>query len=140
VKRWLLLVGELVNMTSILDQQDEHDRESLALVGVKGTAFAPGSNLKESFAAKDERTGGSIPDYGTAVARLDATCLTCCANPGEKRLLLEQFKMACLQYRPSDVIFPDRRPRSPSRGGVTKLKRKDALKQRQQLVDQLLAE
>ena len=71
--------------------------------------------------------------------RLDPVCLTCANQPGEKRILYDLFKIACLKYRPSDVRFP--RPRGLAHGPLEEItfKRKDALAHRQKFVDTLLA-
>lgn len=80
------------------------------------------------------------PSYLTPpVARLDPVCLTCANQPGEKKLIFEQFKMACLQYRPSDVKFPPQQGSSPGRPEQIVLKRKDALEHRQKYIDKMLA-
>ena len=86
-------MAEVMRMTSILDQQDESDREYLSLIGIKeGTAFSPDGEAKKKMESRPR----SPSFLSKPVARLDPVCLTCANQPGEKKLIFEQFKMACM--------------------------------------------
>lgn len=124
-------------MTSILDQQDENDREYLSLIGIKESkALSPDGEAKGGIDGRPL----SPAFLATPTARLDPTCLTCANQPGEKKLLFEQFKMACMQYRPSDVTFPPPQGSAPGRTEGLLLKRKDALAHRQKCIENMLEE
>jgi hypothetical protein len=42
------------------------------------------------------------------MCELDPVCLTCSnTTTAEKRILYEQFKVACLKYKPSDIEILD---------------------------------
>ena len=74
-------------MQTRMNIQDELDKETLSLIGVKDS--------------KDIK-GVQMPLGG--VANLDASCLTCGQlNVTERNHIYASFKMACLQYRPSGI-------------------------------------
>lgn len=73
-------------MQTRMNIQDEIDKETLSLVG-----------LKETF-----NKAGQLPTGG--LAQLDANCLSCgTLNVSERNQLYASFKTACLQYRPSAI-------------------------------------
>ncbi|OMJ89467.1 hypothetical protein SteCoe_8365 [Stentor coeruleus] len=72
-------------ITNALQMQDEFDRESIALMG-----------YKEAKGGK----GHSKPCK--AVVALDKQCFSC---TGQSSVVLNAFKIACLTYMPSQVIY-----------------------------------
>ena len=63
---------------------------------------------------------------------LDPVCMTCSnTTTAEKRILYEQFKLACLKYKPSDIEVKD------GKGEFLKIQRKEVLFNRQQMIDEM---
>lgn len=55
--------------------------------------------------------GGSTPEGGHNVISFDRKCLQCCEKGGNGKNitnLMKAFKMACLSYKPSQVVFEKR--------------------------------
>lgn len=77
LRRYIQMVAEVMRMSSILDMQDERDREFLSLIGVREKTVDP----------DDE--DDYINEQAYPFARLDPVCLTCANPPGEKKLLYE---------------------------------------------------
>jgi hypothetical protein len=68
------------------------------------------------------------------MANLDPSCMTCGnATTAEKRILYEQFKLACLQYKPSDIEVQNH-----GGEGMT-LTRSEVLSNRRQIIDRMSA-
>lgn len=86
--RSLQLLVELSKINHVLLQQDEIDRESIALFGVKGGKH--GSSRSVSL---------SKPSIS-----IDKQCLSCSGQPN---FVTSAFKLACLAYSPTSVIFKD---------------------------------
>jgi hypothetical protein len=44
------------------------------------------------------------------VIAVDSRCVNCTNNPSssDRQLILQQFKMACLQYKPTPIQFKDK--------------------------------
>ncbi|OMJ92672.1 hypothetical protein SteCoe_4550 [Stentor coeruleus] len=76
---------EYCSMAIALQMQDESDRESISLMG-----------YKESKPIK------STPKPGKAIIGLDKQCISC---TGQSSVVLNAFKIACLTYTPSQVIY-----------------------------------
>ena len=94
LKQWMCKMTEVINLSCLLDQQDELDKQSLSLVGQK-----KGDERHHS----PESGGGKLSKDLTV--SLDPKCLNCQGNNVvEKRIILEQFKIACLQYKPSKIM------------------------------------
>ena len=93
-------------MQSIIDMQDEKDKNSISLVGVKESIADPNNHIKKQ-----------------GVVSLDNKCVNCSNNPqaSDRAIIIQQFKMACLQYKPSCVIFNNR---EYSRDNILELKQK----------------
>lgn len=128
IKQRKLIVNTLLETAMMglhLEMQDDQDRKSIALFGVKGgnekassnnlpdianngrsrpPAIAPSSALKASprrRLTKGSETTPSPPDGDAgAVLAVDNRCLSCSGNAAT---VLAGFKMACLQYAPSPV-------------------------------------
>lgn len=77
-------IVEICKIFQALQQQDECDRESIALMGYKETKVPSKGNLKKP------------------VISVDKSCLSC---TGQNPTILSAFKMACLTYMPSQVMF-----------------------------------
>lgn len=80
-------IVESLKMMNTLAQQDEVDRESIALMG-----------YKES---KGKGTGTGI---GKSVVSIDKQCLSC---TGQASVVINAFKIACLAYAPSSVVYKE---------------------------------
>lgn len=78
---------ECLKIQNSLDQQDENDRESIALLGHKAEPCVSGA-------------------YSTRNSRppitLDSSCMSC---SNQKAVVIHAFKIACLLYMPSTVEF-----------------------------------
>lgn len=81
VNKNMELVLESMRIMNALSKQDETDRESIALMGYK-----EGKNLKSS----------------KPVVSIEKQCLSC---TGQGSVVLTAFKIACLAYSPSPIIF-----------------------------------
>jgi hypothetical protein len=79
----VVLLTEFSKIVHALMQQDEIDRESIALFGVKDSKAA----LK-----------------GKAPVMIDKQCITCSGQPN---FITNAFKLACLAYSPTCVLFKD---------------------------------
>ena len=80
--RTVTLLIEFARIVSVLMQQDEIDRESIALFGVK--------DLKNS-------------KFKSPVM-IDKQCITCSGQPN---FITNAFKLACLAYSPTSVMFKE---------------------------------
>lgn len=69
--------------------QEEKDRKTLSLVGLK------------------EKQNERPLSPQNKICKINQNCLNCCSSPLEKKNLYEQFKIACLQYKPSDILIED---------------------------------
>ncbi|CAG9333357.1 unnamed protein product [Blepharisma stoltei] len=78
-------------ISSVLTTQDEIDRESIFLMGYK--------EPKAKFSGTPRSSASQTPRN---VVNIDKTCLSC---TGQSSIVLSAFKMACLTYTPSPVIF-----------------------------------
>ena len=86
--RSLQLLVELSRITLVLLQQDESDRESIALFGVKDSKHASSRSISLS---KPSIT-------------IDKQCLSCSGQPN---FVTTAFKIACLAYSPTSVVFKE---------------------------------
>jgi hypothetical protein len=82
VNQKLSSLTEIIRISLALQQQDEVDREGIALMGQKD--FKLKGNLKKP------------------VVTFDKNCMSC---TGEKPMVQSLFKMACLAYTPSAVLY-----------------------------------
>lgn len=82
IHKKLCTLMEVLKMSIALQQQDEVDRESIALMG-----------------QKDIKLKGSLKK---PVISMDKNCMSC---TGEKPIIQSLFKMACLAYTPSPIIY-----------------------------------
>ena len=79
------MMNQVMKFTSLLDEQDESDRSSLTLVGSK-----PPKNFNSTVRQE--------------YIELDPNCLNCQnQTTAEKQILFDHFKMACIQYKPTDL-------------------------------------
>lgn len=76
--------AEYMSIGHVLQSQDELDRQSIALMG-----------YKEGKASKTLK-------HQKAVINLDKQCFSC---TGQSSVVLNAFKIACLAYAPSPVLF-----------------------------------
>ena len=76
--------AEYMSIGHVLQSQDELDRQSIALMGYKDS--------KASKTLKPQK----------AVIKLDKQCFSC---TGQSSVVLNAFKIACLAYAPSPVLF-----------------------------------
>ncbi|OMJ69951.1 hypothetical protein SteCoe_32178 [Stentor coeruleus] len=76
---------EYCSIANALQIQDEFDRESIALMGYKETKGIKGH-----------------PKPGKAIVALDKQCFSC---TGQSSVVLNAFKIACLTYMPSPVVY-----------------------------------
>jgi chromosome segregation ATPase len=86
LNRSLQLLLELCRITYTLQYQDEIDRESIALFGVKDSKH--GSNRLVSL---------SKPSIS-----IDKQCLSCSGQPN---FVTSAYKIACLAYSPTSIVF-----------------------------------
>eukprot|EP00347_Sterkiella_histriomuscorum_P006647 403351970 len=95
VQIWAKKVGDIMQLSSIIEAQEERDKQSIALIG-----------LKESVNPNNDQTFQSHKkNAANQVVQLDNKCLTCNNNTSDRAILYSQFKMACLQYRPSNMSY-----------------------------------
>ena len=89
VHRSINQITEFSKMSISLQFQDELDRESIALIGYKDS--------------KQQNRGrpGSINFNKTSIS-LDKQCISC---SGQVNMITSAFKIACLAYTPSPVIY-----------------------------------
>ena len=85
----LARVNEFLRIEVALQYQDEIDREAIALIGYKETKLK-GSKPSTSF--------------GRASISLDKQCISC---SGQVNMITSAFKIACLAYTPSPVLYKD---------------------------------
>ena len=76
-------IVESLKMMNTLAQQDEVDRESIALMGYKE---------------------GKGKGTGKSVVSIDKQCLSC---TGQASVVINAFKIACLAYAPSSVVYKE---------------------------------
>ncbi|OMJ74158.1 hypothetical protein SteCoe_26977 [Stentor coeruleus] len=88
VNKSLQLLIEFSRITNALLLQDEIDRETIALFGVK-----------ESKHNSNKSVNVSKPSV-----TIDTKCLTCSGQPN---FITSAFKLACLAYAPTSVMFKD---------------------------------
>ena len=86
--RSLQLLVECSKLTHALQLQDELDRESIALYGVKDSKHVSNRSLSLS---KPSMT-------------IDKQCLSCSGQPN---FVTTAFKIACLAYSPTSILFKD---------------------------------
>ena len=105
VKSWINLMNQVMELSSVLDVQDEIDRSTLSLIGQKpiklersGVETSPRGETTNKYKSPN-------PHY---MCDLDPVCMTCSnTTTAEKRILYDQFKLACLKYKPSDIEVKD---------------------------------
>eukprot|EP00347_Sterkiella_histriomuscorum_P006061 403354214 len=94
----LIEIGEI---DSMLQNSDESDKNSISLLGVKEEQL---TNPKpQSF--YNPQVQSTLKQNQNQTIQLDKTCLTCSSQSYK---LISAFKMACLSYFPSNVIFQDK--------------------------------
>ncbi|CAI2371779.1 unnamed protein product [Moneuplotes crassus] len=89
----LLVQTAMINHS--MELQDETDREKLALMGYKEER--PG--LKTASSRQRSKPLESNGQY----VNLDKQCMTC---SGQSSVVMKAFKIACLAYKPTPVVFP----------------------------------
>ncbi|OMJ78878.1 hypothetical protein SteCoe_21232 [Stentor coeruleus] len=85
ISRKFATMVEYCSMAIALQMQDESDRESISLMGYKESKPMKGA-----------------PKPGKAIVGLDKQCISC---TGQSSVVLNAFKIACLTYTPSQVIY-----------------------------------
>lgn len=78
-------LAEYCYLGSVLQQQDDVDRESIALMGYK-----------------DAKAGKLQQRSNKPIISIEKQCLSCA---GQSSVVLNAFKIACLAYAPSSIIF-----------------------------------
>merc|ERR1712217_228599 len=102
-----------MGLGAMLDMQDDQDRKSIALFGIKGnenqkerskTCSLPELNgVGGRNSALSPRTPAAPPaPAAVPVMTIDKRCLSC---SGSAATVLAGFKLACLQYAPSPVEY-----------------------------------
>jgi hypothetical protein len=84
ISRKINLLIELSKIGISLQQQDERDRDSISLMGYKETKIPGKASIKKP------------------VVSIDKMCQSC---TGQASIVLSAFKMACLAYAPSQVMY-----------------------------------
>ena len=107
----LLVQTALINHS--MELQDEVDREKLALMGYK-------EETQDFKTATMKSRTKKIDNFNSYVA-LDKQCLTC---SGQSSVVMKAFKIACLAYKPSPVVYPENDMKSHSRIDLIHLKGK----------------
>ena len=82
------LLTEFSKITVSLQSQDEIDRESIALIGYKE--------------GKSSKVRGLSTSFNKTSISLDKQCISC---SGQVNMITSAFKIACLAYTPSPVLF-----------------------------------
>ena len=107
------LLVETEMISHAMQVQDEIDREKLALMGYKEENV----DLK----AQTMKTRGRNTESNNPYVSLDKQCLTC---SGQSSVVMKAFKIACLAYKPSPVVFPETEMKSHLRIDLLNLKGK----------------
>lgn len=84
ISRKINSLMEICKINMYLQKQDEVDRESISLMGYKESKPNSKGNLKKS------------------VVSIDKLCQSC---TGQTSIVLSAFKMACLAYTPSNILY-----------------------------------
>jgi hypothetical protein len=90
-------IVESLKMFNTLAQQDEVDRESIALIGYK-----EGKDAREVKDYRECRECKNRPVK--AVVSIDKQCLSC---TGQASVVINAFKIACLAYAPSSITYKE---------------------------------
>lgn len=85
INKSINLITEFSRINTCLQYQDELDRESIALFGYKDTKIPSKTPIRSSIS-------------------LNKQCISC---SGQVKMITSAFKIACLAYTPSPVIFRD---------------------------------
>ena len=88
MNRSFQLLAEFSRISQALQYQDELDRESIALFGVKQSKHSSNRSFSMSKAS----------------ITIDKQCISCSGQPN---FVTSAFKMACLAYSPTSVLFKD---------------------------------
>lgn len=95
-----------------MDLQDEHDRDQTHLYGLNETHFTVADFLKDQShfnKLSNSKNKANLLDDQIAI-KLNEDCLQCNnlkhnQNPSHIKMLHTAFKMACINYKSSNIIF-----------------------------------
>lgn len=87
IKEMMFSIAEAINISYHLQIQDEDDRKSIQLMGLT-------QNTRHIEYNKDSKK---------SPITIDEKCLSC--NTGTANVILKAFKVACLTYKSSNVIY-----------------------------------
>lgn len=99
------MVLEATSMQCELDIQDTADRDSVSLLGMQEKEAAPDSMMTTGSMSSPRKPPMASPGrkkLGKQVVSVDERCLAC---SGQATTVLKAFKVACLQYSPSPVVY-----------------------------------
>ena len=79
-KNWMSVMNKIIQITSLLDIQDEKDKQSLSLIGLKERIHSPNNSRKHLYTNQHQNIGSPK----SPMCKIDPKCLTCCSNQLEK--------------------------------------------------------
>ena len=94
----LSLLLKTEEMKLVLDQQDETDKRQVALYGMKKDKEQETTPGQENQNSSPKSPGAG----GTKTIAMKKSCLSC---SGSLPFVKNAFKMACLAYEPSKIVF-----------------------------------
>jgi len=74
------VMNKIIQITSLLDIQDEKDKQSLSLIGLKERIHSPNNSRKHLYTNQHQNIGSPK----SPMCKIDPKCLTCCSNQLEK--------------------------------------------------------
>jgi len=90
------MILEIMEISGCLDSQDEADRRGLSLFGFKD---------KDGVGGGGGGAGGATGRSESKSIKVDPRCLSC---SNQSQQVIAGFKLACLQYHPSQVIYREK--------------------------------
>ncbi|CDW90573.1 UNKNOWN [Stylonychia lemnae] len=105
-QKWAKKVSDIMQMSSIIEAQEERDKHSIALIGMKESANQNSISVQDQSVSQQPQIQGAGNHHkGQPIVSIDNKCLNCSNQSGDRAILYSQFKIACLQYRPSNVCY-----------------------------------
>jgi len=110
--RVIATLVELEFINQNMDLQEERDRNQVSLFGLNETQFTVADFMQDQLQHKSlSDSAKKAQGVGNQIAiQLNDDCLQCCSyernqDPTHIKMLQTAFKMACVNYKSSDVIY-----------------------------------
>lgn len=111
--QWSGRVKEILQLSTMIEVQEEKDKSSISLIGAREAPLAkrndPLATEKSVFSSTQQSIMQSELKKNQVVS-IDSHCVNCHNNPeaADRQFILQQFKMACLQYKPSTISYKEK--------------------------------